>query len=97
LFSWAQRVAGLALTIIALMAAHELPRWGNQLFIAGALYLLLVIVFERLWILLLPAFVVTVDLGPWTGRFLYNELDVILWLTIAAALICGRYAMPARG
>lgn len=93
---WAQRGLGLTLTTIALIAARDLPRWGTELFVGASLYLLALIRFPRVWILLLPAFVVTVDLAPWTGRFLYNELDVILWLTIAAALICGRYSLPAR-
>jgi hypothetical protein len=91
---WAQRGLGLALTVITLMAARDLPRWGDALFVAASLYLLALIKCPRLWLVLLPLFCVTVDLAPWTGRFLYNELDVIVWLTIAAALICARYRLP---
>ncbi|MEL7044657.1 MAG: hypothetical protein AAGL66_06510 [Pseudomonadota bacterium] len=81
--------------MIALVAAQDLPHFGTVVFLAGAVYLLLLVSMRRLWLLVLPTFCVLVDLAPWTGRFIYNELDVFFWLTVAAALICARYRWPA--
>ncbi|MEM9315196.1 MAG: hypothetical protein AAGA95_11260 [Pseudomonadota bacterium] len=92
--SLTQRATGLALIVIALIAARDLPRVGAAVFSAGAVYLLLLVSMQRLWLLVLPTFCVLVDLAPWTGRFIYNELDVVFWLTVAAALICARYQWP---
>ena len=93
--SLAQRGVGLALVIVALMGAQDLPLVGDAVFATGAAYLLALVLFQRLWLLVLPLLCVLIDLAPWTGRFIYNELDVFFWLTVAAALICARYRLPA--
>jgi len=92
---WAQRATGLTLLVVTLVAVQDVPRYGAALFAAVSLYLLVLIKLPRLWLLVLPVLTVSADLAPWTGRFLYNELDAVFSTTIAAALICARYRLPA--
>ncbi|MEE4109734.1 MAG: hypothetical protein V2I24_10320 [Halieaceae bacterium] len=94
---WVQRAVGLLLVVATLIAAQDLPRYGVALFVAASVYLLAVIKLPRLWLVVLPVLCVSLDLAPWTGRFLYNELDAFFWVTIGAALICARYRIPDWG
>lgn len=39
------------------------------------------------WLLVLPVALPVLDLAPWSGRFLLDEFDVLVGLTLAAALV----------
>ncbi len=85
-------VSGLALLALATPLIGSLPLWGSALVVAGAVYLLLLWWLPWLWLWVLPLVTVALDLTPWTGWFLFNELDWFFLLTICGSAMFGRYA-----
>ncbi|MEQ8515004.1 MAG: hypothetical protein RIC38_05310, partial [Chromatocurvus sp.] len=89
--------AGLALLVQAVPVVAGIPIWGGALLAAGLVYLLLLWRFPWLWLWVLPLVTVVLDLTPWTGWFLFNELDWFFLLTICGSAVLGRYAGAPEG
>ena len=85
------RLAGLALLLLALYPFLSFPLAGNILVAVALVYLVLLFFVPRLWLLVLPVATVCLDLATYTGRFLFNELDLLMLTTIAFSLLSGRF------
>lgn len=92
-----QRILGLLLAIPPLVAVSRFPITPALTTALALGWLLALLAVPSLWLLLLPTLVVVLDLTPWSGRFLYNELDLMMWLTIAAGLLRADFPAPALG
>jgi hypothetical protein len=57
----------------------------------AASYLFLLFLMPRLWLIVLPLATVGLDITPWTGRFAYNELDLVFLVTLSSGLLYNRY------
>lgn len=86
------RVLG-SLPLLALLAvgvvAFPLWQWGLGLGLAlymGALWL-----WPLSWLVVLPAALPLLDLAPWSGRFFFDEFDLLLLATTATLLLRGRH------
>jgi hypothetical protein len=84
-------VAGLLILMLALPPFFNFPRLGFWLLPLAAIYLFLLFLLPRLWLVVLPLATVGLDITPWTGRFAYNELDLLFLVTISSGLLYGRY------
>jgi len=84
-------VAGLVLLALALPPFFSFPWLHYWLLPLAAIYLFLLWVLPRLWLIVLPLATVGLDLTPFTGRLAYNELDLAFLVTLASGLLYGRY------
>jgi hypothetical protein len=84
-------LAGLAMLVLALPPFFTFPWLHFWLLPLAAIYLFLLFVMPRLWLFVLPLVTVGLDITPWTGRFTYNELDLVFLLTISSGLLYDRY------
>ncbi len=84
-------LAGLMLLVLAMPPFFSFPWLKFWLVPLAAIYFLVLLLFPRSWLIILPLATVGFDLTPWTGRFSYNELDLLFLVTISSALIFGRY------
>ncbi|WP_426071129.1 hypothetical protein [Janthinobacterium sp. DSP2-3-3] len=91
---------GLALRLLALLAGalcmlalrhYPLGHGWPSLLFAALLpaYFLLLCWRPACWLFCLPALLPVLDLAPWTGWFLFEEIDVLLLLTVA----CGYWRL----
>jgi len=61
----------------------DFPVARIPLVVFAVLYAAVLARWRDAWLVLLPALVVGVDLAPWSGRWLFTELDVLLLTTLA--------------
>lgn len=76
---------------ITLRQFIDFPLLDVGLIACSIFYLLLLVVIPRAWLLILPIFSVSVDLTTWSGRFLFNELDLIFVTTITYQLLSRQF------
>ena len=50
----------------------------------------------RTWLVALPVLIGTIDLGAWSGRFLFSEQDALLAMLVGVALVSGQYEGSGR-
>ncbi|MFT4825457.1 MAG: hypothetical protein ACI9J0_003390 [Cryomorphaceae bacterium] len=82
---------GLVILVLALPPFFKFPWLGFWLVPLAAMYFCLLFIMPRLWLIVLPMATVGLDITPWTGRFSYNELDLLFLITISSGLILGRF------
>ncbi len=86
-------LAGLFLLAVSSTPFFQFPVLGFALLPLGLIYLAVLFVLPRAWLVILPLATVTVDLSSYTGRFHYNEFDYLVLLTISAGLLFDRYRL----
>ncbi|MCU0917810.1 MAG: VanZ family protein [Planctomycetes bacterium] len=89
------RGAALALLAAALFAGGGFPLFGPWLAAGLLAYGAGLYRFPGAWVIAVPALLPVLDLAPWTGRFFLDEFDLLLLVTLAAALWHGSLA-PER-
>jgi hypothetical protein len=83
--------AGLLLLCATLLQFVDFPVLSHWLITFAVFYLFVLLLFPGIWLLILPVLVVSVDLTTWSGRFLFNELDLIFITTISYQLIARQF------
>ena len=86
-------MAGVGLLALVVPVISDMPLFGLQLLAAGFVYLVALWWLPWLWLWVLPLVTVALDLTPWTGWFLFNELDWFFLLTICGSALFGRYTV----
>lgn len=83
-WSWAVSIAALLAIVVGV---HAYPL--NSLLLGGGLGVYAAILWFRpyAWLLLLPALLPVLDLGPWSGWIFFNEFDFVVLTTIAVCYI----------
>ena len=86
----ALRAGGVALLGIALAALIDFPRW--QFAIGAGLLIYLVVLWFRpqAWLIVVPAAIPLFDLAPWTGRFFFDEFDLLMLVTSGMLMLRAR-------
>jgi hypothetical protein len=84
-------LVGLVILVVALPPFFDFPWLRFWLLPLAAIYLFLLMILPRLWLFALPLATVGLDIAPFTGRFIYNELDLVFLVTLASGLLSGRY------
>jgi hypothetical protein len=87
----AMLLLGLIILVLAMPPFFNFPRLGFWLVLSAAIYFFLLYLIPRLWLFVLPLVTVGLDITSWTGRFAYNELDLVFLVTLASGLVFGRY------
>lgn len=84
-------LAGLIILVLGLPPFFTFPWLGYWLLPLAGIYFCVLFLLPRVWLVVLPLATVGIDITPWTGRFAYNELDLLFLITISSGLIFGRY------
>ena len=84
-------VVGIAILVAYCSRASLIPLVGVKVAAIAVVYALLLIALPRVWLVVLPAVTVAVDLAPWTGHFIFSEFDVFVAATLAAMAMGGRF------
>ena len=75
-------LAALALGL-ALYGLWSQPFARIPLAVGALLYVLLLLRYPHAWLILIPGLLPVLDLAPWSGRFFFDEFDLMLLLTLA--------------
>lgn len=87
------KLLGLLLLLLTLNTFRNFPIFGYGLIAMGVLYFSALFFLPRLWLVVLPLAMVSFDLASYTGRFLFNEFDLLFLVTIAFGLISGKFSL----
>ncbi len=68
---------------VALIGLWSQPFARIPLAVGALLYVLLLRRYPHAWLILTPALLPVLDLAPWSGRFFFDEFDLVLLLTLA--------------
>ncbi len=82
----ARRIVAVLLLLGVGVWAWLFPRWGMAVLCVLALYALLLARYRHAWLLVVPAALPLLNLAPGTGRFFFDEFDMVLATTVAMAL-----------
>jgi len=90
---FAAKLLGLAILLITLNVFRDFPTFGYGLIGMGLAYFFVLFFLPRLWLIVLPLAMVCLDLATYTGRFLFNEYDLLFLVTIAFGLLSGKFSL----
>jgi len=82
-------LAGL-LVLGVLTYLVDFPFWPVLLGVVLAAYCALLWFQPLVWLLVVPAALPLLDLAPWSGRFFFDEFDLLLAVTLAVLMLRGR-------
>jgi hypothetical protein len=91
----AGRAAGLILVGAALITLIDFPDWRIAIALGLAAYAAVLMLRPLAWLIVIPAALPLLDLAPWTGRFFWDEFDLLMLITLAVALWRGRFRLSA--
>jgi hypothetical protein len=89
-----RRIAAVLLLLGVGAAAWFFPRWGLVVLCGLGFYALLSWRYRHAWLLVVPAALPLLNLAPGTGRFFFDEFDLLLVTTVAMALWHGVGPLP---
>jgi len=87
------KLLGLVVLLITLNVFRDFPTFGYGLIGVGIAYFFVLFFIPRLWLIVLPLAMVCLDLATYTGRFLFNEYDLLFLVTIAFGLLSGKFSL----
>lgn len=98
----AGRAASLVLGGAALLPLIDFPEWRIALALGLAVYAAVLVFRPAAWLIVIPAALPLLDLAPWTGRFFWDEFDLLMLATLALAMWQGQirrsvWAVPRLG
>jgi hypothetical protein len=91
----AGRVAGLVLMSAALVSLIDFPEWRIAIALGLAVYVAVLVPRSSAWLIVIPAALPVLDLAPWSGRFFWDEFDLLMLVTFAVALWQGQFRLSA--
>ncbi|HYP69187.1 MAG TPA: hypothetical protein VEP67_13170, partial [Thiobacillaceae bacterium] len=91
---WLARLVSISLLFAVGASLWMFPRWNLTLALGGLVYCALLFRYSAAWLILVPAALPLLDLAPWTGRFFWDEFDLLILLTLVVALWIARLREP---
>lgn len=89
------RIAGLVLLAAAVFSLAGFPDWRIALAAGCATYVAVLGFRPQAWLVLVPAALPVLDLAPWSGRFFWDEFDLLMLMTLAVGLWQGQFRASA--
>ena len=83
-------LTGLLLLLAAAIGLAEFPLWQWGLGLGLILYAAALWVWPLAWLVVVPAALPLLDLAPWSGRFFFDEFDLLMLTTAGTLLLRGR-------
>jgi hypothetical protein len=90
----AGRALGLILLLSVAAILFDFPKWPLAIALGLAVYAGVLWVRPLTWLVVVPAALPLLDLAPWTGRFFFDEFDLLMLVTAGGLLLMGRRAFP---
>ena len=87
------KMLGIVLLLLTIHPFLTFPHVGIWLLLLAAAYLVLLFFVPYAWLLVLPVATVSLDLATYSGRFLFNELDLLVLVTIGFSLYSSRFSI----
>jgi hypothetical protein len=84
--SLALRALSVGLLAAGVFSVVDFPLWRLALGLGLAAYLALLALRPNAWLVVVPAALPLLDLAHWSGRFFWDEFDLLMLATLAAAL-----------
>ena len=94
--AWSGRLLGLLLLLAAVVGLAFFPRWEFALGLGFSLYLVALWRHPTIWLVVMLAAIPLLDLAPWTGRFFFDEFDLLMLATFGMLWLLGAPASVAR-
>lgn len=88
-------VAGLIVGAAALLSLIDFPDWRIAIALGLAAYAAVLGLRPWAWLVIVPAALPLLDLAPWTGRFFWDEFDLLMLTTLAVGLWQGQFRAAA--
>ena len=88
--SWAGRATGCALLLLVVVSLARFPVWQVPLGLGLAAYAVLLTRWPLAYLIVVPASLPLLDLAPYSGRFFWDEFDLLLATTLGARLLTAR-------
>lgn len=88
-------VAGAIVGAAALLSLIDFPDWRIAIALGLAAYAAVLMIRPSAWLIVVPAALPLLDLAPWTGRFFWDEFDLLMLITLAVALWQGQFRLSA--
>jgi hypothetical protein len=89
-----RRIAAVLLLLGVVAWGWFFPRWGLWVLCGLGFYALLLWRYRHAWLLIVPAALPLLNLAPGTGRFFFDEFDMLMVTTVAMALWHGVGPLP---
>jgi hypothetical protein len=89
-----RRIAAVLLLLSVGAWSWFFPRWGLPVLCGLGLYALLLSRYRHAWLLVVPAALPLLNLAPATGRFYFDEFDLLMVTTVAMAWWHGAGPLP---
>lgn len=89
-----RRIVAICLLLGVVAWSWFFPRWGLPLAVTLAAYAVLLWRYRHAWLFVVPAALPLLNLAPGSGRFFFDEFDLLLVTTVAMALWHGPGPLP---
>jgi hypothetical protein len=86
----AARAASVCLLAAGALALFDFPLWRLGIALGLAAYAAVLVLRPAAWLVVVPAALPLFDLAHWSGRFFWDEFDLLMLTTLAVALWQGR-------
>jgi len=86
-----QRIFGVVLVLFISGQLWFFPFAREILFVGFGVYIICLFFFPLSWLVVVPAALPILYLGPWSGRIYFDEFDLLIIATIVPVLIRGTY------
>ncbi len=83
-------LAGLLLLLAGAAGLAAFPLWQWGLSLGLILYAAVLWAWPLAWLVVVPAALPLLDLAPWSGRFFFDEFDLLMLTTAGTLLLRGR-------
>jgi hypothetical protein len=93
--SMAGGVLGVLLLGFAAVALIDFPLWRIALAVGLICYMAALWRWPGAWLIIVPAALPLLDLAPWTGRFFWDEFDLLMLTTLAVGAWQGKFSATA--
>lgn len=89
------RVISLVSVGVVLVSLIGFPEWRIALALSLIAYAGVLVYRPWAWLILVPTVLPLLDLAPWSGRFFWDEFDLLMLVTLAVALWQGQFRIAA--
>lgn len=83
-------ISGLLFLAFAGVAIYSFPLWQGALLLGALAYMATLWLWPLAWLVVVPAALPLLDLAPWSGRFFFDEFDLLMLVTAATLFLRGR-------
>lgn len=89
-------LAGITALLATIIGVASFPLWQWGIVLGLLVYMAAIWIWPLAWLVVVPAALPLLDLAPWTGRFFFDEFDLLILATAGSLWLRGRNWPSAR-